>query len=467
MHYYAIAECNIFKFFKGAGVKLWDKGGATDSVMHQITVGDDPVYDLGLLRWDCIGSLAQAKVLHKAGLLTDQETNSLIDALVMLHGEAQKGEITISTELEDAHTTIENLLVERVGDAGKKIHTGRSRNDQVITALRLFLRDLTLEWCTNLLQLTETFAHRYKTLSTVPMPGFTHMQPAMPSSLGMWLHAFIEGSIELVRDGLHLYKSVNRNPLGASAGFGSSLPIDREYSASLMGFDGAQRSFIDIQNSRGRYEEKLLFWASQVGALYEKFAWDVELYCTREYGFFSLPDELTTGSSIMPQKKNPDIVELLRARCSMMRGYLSQLQWVIGKLPSNYHRDLQLSKAPLFQAIKEMSHLFNSVDLVVRGFQINTSALDAAMGDELFATYAAYRKVKDGTSFRDAYKITAEEVKKGAITKTGYEAEFSAVVQETDKYFEKSISEHAALKHTVIDIQRFETEQFAKLFARV
>ncbi len=451
-------------FFIGNFVKLWEKGVETDEVMHRLTVGRDPRHDLNLLRWDCIGSAAQAKILHRAGILSNSEVAKLLESLQSMLARIDSGEVTIPDEHEDCHTTLEVLLTKEAGEAGKKIHTGRSRNDQVITAVRLYLRNLILEWSGALLCVAERFSQKIIDKGDIPMPGYTHLQPAMPATIGMWLHAFLEGVLELTRDGLSLYTAVNRNPLGASAGFGSSLPLDREYGATLLGFDCAQRSFIDIQNSRGRYEEKVLFWAVQVGSIFEKFAWDVELYCTKEFGFFTLPDSLTTGSSIMPQKKNPDIVELLRGRCGLIRGFLSQLQWVTGKLPSNYHRDLQLTKGPLFSAVKEVENIFTSVNLIVDGLQIDEKRLDASMHDELFATYAAYRKVKEGKPFRDAYKETALEATSGKITRKGYESEMGAIKAEVALYIQKSHLEKSQLEKDVGSLLQRQSEVLTAVF---
>lgn len=418
--------------------RLWDKGNTVDELMHRLTVGEDPLYDQALFRWDCIGSAAQAHSLNKMGILSVEETNSLLLTLKDLLTSADAGKIKIPPELEDAHTTLETLLTEKIGIAGKKLHTGRSRNDQVLLTIRLYLRQLALEWLTGLQTISDTLIHRYQELSGILMPGYTHLQPAMPSSLGMWLHAFLEGICELQQDGFTFLSQIDRCPLGASAGFGSSLPIDREFIAKLLAFSKAQPSFIDIQNSRGRYEERLLFWGVQIGTLWEKFAWDVSLYCTREFGFFSLPDHLVTGSSIMPQKKNPDLVELLRGRCAKMRGYLAQLQWIIAKLPSNYHRDLQLTKEPLFRGAQEIKNILDSVYLVIHGLQAHPHRMKQQMPAELYATYEAYRQVKEGVPFRDAYHATATLVKEGKISETGYETEIAQILKEVDHYFFKT-----------------------------
>ena len=410
--------------------RLWEKGEAVDEVMHRLTVGNDPETDRALLRWDCIGSAAHARMLGSIGILASHEVSLLLRNLKDLCAEADRGELLIPPALEDAHTAIENRLIALAGEVGEKIHTGRSRNDQVILAVRLLMRSEAVKWMRDLLAIASLFGERFEEFKEVPMPGYTHMQPAMPATVGMWLHAFMEGALELVREGFAVLDSLDSNPLGAAAGFGSSLPLDREYVAALLHFSRVQRSFIDVQNSRGRLEERFVFWGAQIASLFEKFAFDVVLYCTREYGFFSLPAKLTTGSSIMPQKRNPDIAELLRGRAGRVRGALSEMSWVSGKLPSNYHRDLQFTKEPLMRVVGEIPLVFASVRLIVEGLEVNRARLSSAMHPELYATYEAYRQVKEGVPFRTAYKETAIQVKSGEIDVKGLQGAFEQVVSD-------------------------------------
>lgn len=394
-----------------AKLRLWDKGSELSMKMLELTAGSDPQFDEYLLRWDCIGSAAHARMLCKIGILSYQECDSLLESLHEILVKADSGEFHIPVEMEDAHTAIENALCEATGDAGKKIHTGRSRNDQIILAVRLFLRSKIVQIIGDLITFSEAVLDRFDEIGDVPMPGYTHLQPAMPSSIGMWLHAFIEGALELASDGFSILQRLNYNPLGSAAGFGSGLPLDREFVAKILQFDGVQRSFVHIQNGRGQLEERFLYWASEIAGLFEKFAWDIVLYSTQEFGFLALGEQLTTGSSIMPQKRNPDIAELLRARASKVRGALNEISWVRGKLPSNFHRDLQYTKEPLFRGARELSACFEMAQLIVSGFEIKRENLASAMYPELSATYEAYRKVSDGVPFRDAYGKTAKEVR--------------------------------------------------------
>lgn len=428
-------------------MKLWAKDIKTDKTMERLTVGDDRVTDSHLTLFDCLGSAAHAHVLNNCGILSDSETGSLLVEIQKIYKAALESNDSIPEQFEDVHSFIEFQLTDKLGDIGKKIHTGRSRNDQVILAMRLFLRSAVVTTIESLSTIAESFAARFKKDKDHLMPGYTHLQPAMPTTTGAWLHAFMEGTLELMRDGFALLDAMNTNPLGAAAGFGSSLSLDRELSSTLLEFDRAQRSFIDIQNSRGRYEDRFLYWCTQIAAVYEKFAWDMELFCTKEFDFVKLPDELTTGSSIMPQKKNPDIVELLRARCAMMRGIHNQLQWTTGKLPSHYHRDLQLSKAPLMQGVREIQNILESVLLVVPAFMFQVESMEAKVHPELFATYEAYKLTRQGMPFREAYKKTADLATNGTFKPTDYKSELSTIAGEVERYYFFSEAELSQLKN--------------------
>jgi argininosuccinate lyase len=432
---------------------LWDKGGTVNQAMQRLTVGDDPRYDANLFIYDCIGSAAQAKILHKAKLLSAEELHRVLQSLKAFYEDAVHQGVTIPYQLEDCHTLLESKLVEACGDSGKKIHTGRSRNDQILVTTRLFLRDKITVILSELLGIADLFAAQYAQYKDCFLPGYTHLQPAMPSSVGMYMHAFYEWTLEIITSGLSLLAFVNKNPLGAAAGFGSSLPLDRSFGASLMGFDAVQRSFIDIQNSRGRYEEQFLFWLSNSAALFEKFAWDMELFFTKEFGFIRLDDALTTGSSIMPQKKNPDIIELLRGRAAVQRSFVTQIQAVTAKLPSHYHRDLALTKKPLFDGIENISYVLQMATVLIPAISFRTDVLEQSRIDnpEIFATYAAYRKVKDGMPFRDAYTCTAQEVSQLQISHEGYAAESAFIQQEVDHGMQAALHEYKDLEAAVCE----------------
>jgi len=430
---------------KSAGRPLWDKGEKSDDSMKRLTVGEDPVLDQDLITYDLLGSAAHARMLAASGYLKKSELGSLLSQLRAIADSVRTRTFQIPFELEDMHTAIENRLTEKCGAIGERIHTARSRNDQVLLAIRLFLRSELLVDLKRLIELLDIIETRFSKLAHIPMPGYTHHQPAMPSSVGLWLHAWYEGILETVRDGIALYQALNMNPLGAGAGFGTSLKIDREQVARLLGFSRAQRSVIDINNSRGRYEERFLRWGCDIGSILEKFACDMTLFTTREFGFFSLPNDLTTGSSIMPQKRNPDIVELLRGRVSLLRGYAAQLQHVSSKLPSSYHRDFQLTKGPTVYGARQIADVIEMAALIFSKMHANEKTLEASMYDDLYATYDANREVSKGISFREAYRRTSERVKSGSIVRKNYELDFVPVQKECIRYFKVAVQEKTRL----------------------
>ncbi|MCB0345795.1 MAG: argininosuccinate lyase [Bdellovibrionales bacterium] len=434
--------------------RLWDKGGSLDQAVQQFTVGNDPQLDLALVRWDCFGSAAHARMLTEAGILPKAELPGILEGLSSVREQALGGSFVIPPELEDCHTAIESALVEKLGESGKRIHAGRSRNDQVITAMRLYQRSSLIDLLLQVSQWCDAMAKRADELGDVDMPGYTHLQRAMPSSVGMWMHAFIESALSSMRFGLSVLESLDANPLGAAAGFGASLPLDRTLTAKLMGFSQVQRSPIDVQNSRGRFELRVVHWCEEVSALIEKLAWDMHLYFSEEFGFLDLPTELTTGSSIMPQKRNPDVLELLRARASRVRGAATELAWVVGKLPSNYHRDYQYSKEPVMRALQDTAESLDIVRHVVSLFTVNESALKAAMTQELYATYYAYRLVNEGKPFRDAYKETADKVTKGEIDVDSLKADADAIKARAVTGIESAMKEIAGLSSAVFEHQR-------------
>ncbi len=407
--------------------RLWEKGASLDAQVHAFTVGNDPKLDLSLLCWDSIGSAAHARMLSSIGVLTSEECAVLLPALAKVHSLSQNGEFPIPDEMEDCHTAIESYLIEQTGDAGRKIHTGRSRNDQVLLAMRLYLRNQILEQLDALARCARVCLLRFDEVGKLPMPGYTHMQPAMPASVGMWLGAYAESFLDLIREGLSLLDRVNANPLGAASGFGVPLPLDRELTARLLGFSRVQRNPIDVQNSRGRYELRFIRWGVDVAATVEKLAWDLILYSTREYGFFSIPEALTTGSSIMPQKKNPDVLELMRGRAAKIRAAENELLWVTAKLPSNYHRDFQYTKEPVLNCADTMTALLSMSEIVLTRFTCNEKALQDRMTDELYATYDAYRSVEEGMPFRDAYRETANRIASNSIRKADFEKEYDSI----------------------------------------
>ena len=425
--------------------RLWEKGDDLNRQVHAFTVGDDPEIDLELVRSDLIGSAAHVKMLAAVKLISEDECRSLLAGLQKLLKLESDNKFTIAAELEDCHTAIEMELIDDIGAVGGKVHTGRSRNDQVLVAMRLYLREQVIEACTTLLECAETFFVRAETCGHQPMPGYTHMQPAMPSSVQLWLQAFGESVLSLCREGVLLLDVIDQNPLGAASGFGTNLPIDRNLTTKFLGFSRVQRNPIAVQNSRGQSELRVLRWSSDVAALIEKFSWDLILYSTREFGFFSLPTSLTTGSSIMPQKKNPDVLELLRARTAKIRGAENELTWVLAKLPSNYHRDFQYTKEPLVRGVRHLHEMLPIVREVISTFSVNKTRLDDAMTADLYATYAAYRQVKSGVAFREAYGKTAELIKRGEIKREEFEKDFKWIADAADAELAEAKAELSAL----------------------
>lgn len=392
--------------------KLWEKGYRLDELLEAFTVGDDYKLDRHLVVADCLGSVAHAKMLSEVGLLTSAEAESLVLALRNIGHRAQIGEFVVNREDEDCHTAIESALVTELGDAGKKIHTGRSRNDQVLLALRLYERDFVLAASRELLALVQAFLDLADEHADVPMVGRTHMQPAMPSSVGLWAGAWAE---ELLADAVLLfntYELVNRSPLGSAAGYGTSLPLDRERVAELLGLDGLFNNVLWASNSRGKVESIILDALDQGGLTLSKIAADLMLYSLPEFGYFTLPDDLCTGSSIMPQKKNPDGLELLRAKSAVLSAATAQVKNVIRSLPSGYNRDFQETKEPLFRG---MAVFLASVALTTRTvgkLGVNADRLTSAFTPEVFATDVAYDMVRQGVPFRDAYRRVAEQLGK-------------------------------------------------------
>ncbi|MFH1746740.1 MAG: argininosuccinate lyase [Planctomycetota bacterium] len=397
-------------------MRLWDKGETLDETVLRFTVGDDPTWDRHLVHWDCLGSAAHARTLARAGLLSESDLNMLLAGLKRIDARALDGRFEIPAELEDCHTAIEAALTEQCGEVGTRIHAGRSRNDQVATAMRLFMRHQVLGWLESLGEFVEVLVTRAEHDGDVPMPGYTHMRPAMPSSVGHWLHAFAEAALEQMVAALHLLERLDSCPLGTGAGYGVPLPLDRAYTAELLGFARAQRSAIDVQNSRGRLEKALVHVAAEVGAVLEKLSCDLLLFSTAEFGFFGLPESLTTGSSLMPQKRNPDVLELLRARSARLPARVVELEYVSGKLPSGYQRDLQLTKEPTIRTAVELGDLLRIATRIVTGFTINSARLAAAMRPELYATHAALTLTQQGVPFREAYRRVAVEIRAGRFT---------------------------------------------------
>lgn len=391
--------------------QLWAKGEPLNALIHRFTVGDDPRWDAQLFPFDCMASTAHALMLAHSGLISTEQAQQLSTALHELFDTP----ITITMAQEDCHTAIEAALIARLGETGKRIHLGRSRNDQVLVALRLLLKQTVRETSTQLLMLVQALLRFAELHQDVSLPGYTHLQRAMPSSFGMWAQGFAQGLLEELDASTGLLTRIDRCPLGAAAGFGVPLPLDRQFCADLLGFAQLQISPTDCMNSRGRHEQALLDWFASIAHTLEKLAWDIVLYASQEFSFIRLPDAFTTGSSIMPQKRNPDVAELARAHCRQIRGLSDSHRHIMSGLPSSYHRDFQLGKAPLLGAIASMRTLLPVLTELVPQLQPLSSQSEKACSDELYAAHAAYQKVAAGAAFRDAYQDIAAEIKSGSF----------------------------------------------------
>ena len=395
--------------------RLWAKAVPLDAAIHRFTVGEDPETDQALVAWDALGSAAHARMLGATGLLSAADASALVGELQRIAELARGGAFPIPAQLEDCHTAIEAELTRTLGAAGARIHLGRSRNDQVILALRLYLRDVLLRLGLRTADLAEGFLAFARTHQDTPLPGYTHLRRAMPSTFGLWATAFAEGLLEELEALQGVHGRLDRCPLGSAAGFGVPLPIDRALTARLLGFSKVQRSPIDVQNSRGRHEVAVLQWAASTGGVLEKFLWDVSLYSTEEFSFLKLPDAFTTGSSIMPQKKNPDVVELARGRCRELRGMAGLVEQIAAGLPSSYHRDLQLLKQPVLTALRNAEELFTVLQPLLPALQVQAEATTAACSDDLYAAHQAYLLVQGGLPFRAAYRTVAQQIQDGSF----------------------------------------------------
>ncbi len=384
--------------------KIWQKNYELNKLLEDFTIGVDCVLDLDLIIPDCIASIAHAVMLETIGILTKDELKTLKQGLVNIIELKQKGQFKIEKSDEDCHTAIENYLIKKYGDAGKKIHTGRSRNDQVLAAIRLYSKGFLLSFMNSSLSLISGLIKFAEENKDVPMPGRTHMQIAMPSSVGLWSASFAEEML----DALELVKTVyNINdmcPLGSAASYGVPLPLNREMVSELLGFNKIQNNVLYVNNSRGKIESMIIDSLHQMVLTISKMAQELILFSMPEFSYFKLPDELCTGSSIMPQKKNPDGLELIRAKTSTISACSIQIKEIISSLPTGYNRDFQETKEPFMRGIKTALGCVKIIALTIEKLEINKDKLIAGFIPEIYATDAALELVEKGVPFRDAYK---------------------------------------------------------------
>ena len=397
-------------------MKLWDKGFSTDKKIDHFTVGNDRALDLHLAKYDVIASKAHAAMLGKIGLLSSEETAALVAELNAIAGSIEKGEFTIEDTFEDMHSKIEFLLTEKLGDTGKKIHTARSRNDQVLVAMHLYLKDELNEIKSQTIALFDLLLKLAEEHKAILLPGYTHLQIAMPSSFGLWFSAYAESLIDDLYFIDAAYKVADQNPLGSAAGYGSSFDIDRTATTKEMGFETLKYNVVAAQMGRGKVEKATAFGMANIAATLSKMAMDICLYMSQNFDFISFPDELTTGSSIMPHKKNPDVFELVRGKCNKLQSVPNQLTMVINNLPSGYHRDLQLVKEIIVPSIQDMKACLEILTFSLKEIKVNDNILKDLKYDYLFSVDTLNELVQNGMPFRDAYKKMGQEINEGNFT---------------------------------------------------
>ena len=391
-------------------MKLWDKGTKINELIESFTVGKDREMDVYLAKFDVIGSLAHIKMLCHIGLLTNQDLLLLESELKKIFGEIETGKFTLDEGVEDIHSQIELILTTRLGEIGKKIHSGRSRNDQVLLDLKLFTRDAIAKVTENTRHLFDILISQSNRYKEVLMPGYTHLQVAMPSSFGLWFSAYAESLTDDLMLLQAAYRVADQNPLGSGAGYGSSFPLNRQMTTDLLGFESMNFNVVYAQMGRGKMEKTVLFALSSIASTLSRLANDVCLYMSQNFGFVKLPDELTTGSSIMPHKKNPDVFELLRAHCNRIQSLPTQMLTVTNNLPSGYFRDMQLTKELFIPAFRELNDCIEVAAFALENISINEHILDDDKYRFLYSVEEVNRLVLSGTPFRDAYREVGESI---------------------------------------------------------
>ena len=444
-------------------MKLWDKGFEPDKMIENFTVGQDRELDLRLARYDVEGSMAHIRMLESIGLIKKEELPVLLAALEQIRAEILDGKFVIEEGIEDVHSQVELLLTQRLGDMGKKIHSGRSRNDQVLVDLKLFTRSQLMEIAGEVKTLFDELIAKSNQYKDVLMPGYTHLQIAMPSSFGLWFGAYAES---LTDDMLFLqaaYKMTNRNPLGSAAGYGSSFPLNRTMTTKLLGFDTMAYNVVYAQMGRGKMERNVAFAMATIAGTIAKLAFDACMFNSQNFSFVKLPKECTTGSSIMPHKKNPDVFELIRAKCNKLQALPQQVMLIMNNLPVGYFRDLQIIKEVFLPAFDELKDCLQMAAYIINKIEVNENILDNPMYDAIFSVEEVNRLAAEGMPFRDAYKKVGLDIEAGTFepnrninhTHEGsignlMNDEIQALMEQTmaDFHFERIIEAERALTST-------------------
>jgi argininosuccinate lyase len=396
-------------------MKLWQKETTVEQSVEKFTVGNDREMDLHLASFDVLGSLAHTQMLESIGLLTKSELSLIQKELKQLYKEIQTDNFKIDEQVEDIHSQIELLLTQRIGEAGKKIHSGRSRNDQVLVDLKLYFRSEIKKIVDGTQELFELLIQLSNAHKDALMPGYTHLQIAMPSSFGLWFGAYAESLVDDLELMLAAWKICNKNPLGSAAGYGSSFPLNRTLTTELLGFETLNYNVVYAQMGRGKTERILAQGVGAIAATLAKMAMDACLYMSQNFGFISFPDELTTGSSIMPHKKNPDVFELIRSRCNKIQALPNEIALMTANLPMGYHRDLQLLKENLFPSFQSINDCLQMMVLMLGNIRINPTILNDPKYDYLFSVEVVNNEVLQGVPFREAYKNIGLSIENGTF----------------------------------------------------
>lgn len=394
-------------------MKLWDKGFSIDKTIEAFTIGDDREIDLYIAKYDLQASLAHAKMLAKIGILDHNELLQIEQSIQHLQNEVENKTFKIEDDFEDVHSKIEFELTQRLGDAGKKIHTARSRNDQVLVALQLYYKDNLMVLQKQVRALFDTLLNLAEQYKSELLPGYTHLQVAMPSSFGLWFSAYAEALIDDVIMLQSAQKIVDQNPLGSAAGYGSSFPIDREMTTNLLNFSDLKYNVVAAQIMRGKNEQIVASALGNLAFTLSKFAMDICLYMSQNFDFISFPENLTTGSSIMPHKKNPDVFELIRGKCNSIQGLSYQIQMMTNNLPSGYHRDFQLLKSPMISAFETLKTVLSVFDYGLQQVEVKSVDLKDEKYKYLFTVDSINSLVQNGATFREAYQIIGAQVQDG------------------------------------------------------
>ena len=411
---------------------LWSKGTQATELVDDFTVGNDRVLDLRLAKYDVLGSKAHIRMLESIGLLSAEELEILTEGLDVILKEIEAGDFILEDDVEDIHSQVELLLTRRLGDIGKKIHSGRSRNDQVLVDLKLFLKDEVLKLRNDVLDLFNTLQRLSEQYKDVLLPGYTHGQVAMPSSFGLWFGAYAEALADDMYMLRGAYGVTDQNPLGSAAGYGSSFPLDRQMTTDLLEFGSLDHNVVAAQLSRGKAERAVASAMGCIALTLNKFASDCCMYMSPNYGFIKFPDELTTGSSIMPHKKNPDVWEIMRGNCNRIMSVENEISLMCSNMPHGYHRDFQLLKDVLFPALENMHKCLFMADYMLQHIIVKEGILDAPIYDYLFTVEEVNRRTLEGMPFRDAYKTVGIEVNEGKFRYQGAEGKSNGQLTPAD-----------------------------------